>query len=149
MADFTVIAIIMCNSSFPRLSQQVVNPCGSKRQLPLAVAGHQPDGDIRVLTRGAGKYVRDLSCVWREPVKLSVYEDTHRKQRNPRMPDSAGEVDGESAPRQHFPVTEAAFETAKHEAIGKFNTVCHIPQTNQFINLDHGKGRGPSAAPAR
>ena len=50
---------------------------------------------------------------------------------------------------KHFPVTEAAFETAKHEAIGKFNTVCHIPQTNQFINLDHGKGRGPSAAPAR
>ncbi len=44
-----------------------------------------------------------------------------------------------------FPATEAAFRMAKCEAIGKFNIVCHIPQTNQLINLDHGRGAGPTA----
>jgi hypothetical protein len=41
-----------------------------------------------------------------------------------------------------FPATEAAFRAAKREAIGKFKIVCHIPATNQFINLDHGRGKG-------
>jgi hypothetical protein len=41
-----------------------------------------------------------------------------------------------------FPATKLAFQAAKHEAIGKFNIVCHIPQTDQFINLDHGRGKG-------
>jgi hypothetical protein len=41
-----------------------------------------------------------------------------------------------------FPATATAFQAAKREAIGKFNIVCHIPTTNQFINLDHGRGRG-------
>jgi len=41
-----------------------------------------------------------------------------------------------------FPATKIAFQAAKHEAIGKFNIVCHIPQTDQFINLDHGRGKG-------
>lgn len=41
-----------------------------------------------------------------------------------------------------FRTTVSAFTTAKQEAIGKFNIVCHIPQTNQFVNLDHGKGKG-------
>jgi len=51
-----------------------------------------------------------------------------------------------------FPATATAFRAAKLEAIGKFNIVCHIPGTNQFINLDHGRGKGmpvvalPSAA---
>jgi hypothetical protein len=41
-----------------------------------------------------------------------------------------------------FPATEVAFRAAKCEAIGKFNIVCHIPATNQFVNLDHGRGKG-------
>jgi hypothetical protein len=41
-----------------------------------------------------------------------------------------------------YPATSAAFRAAKQEAIGKFNIVCHIPGTNQFINLDHGRGAG-------
>jgi hypothetical protein len=41
-----------------------------------------------------------------------------------------------------YPASRTAFRAAKLEAIGKFNIVCHIPQTNQFINLDHGRGTG-------
>jgi hypothetical protein len=41
-----------------------------------------------------------------------------------------------------FPATRMAFRAAKLEAIGRFNIVCHIPQTDQFINLDHGRGAG-------
>ena len=44
-----------------------------------------------------------------------------------------------------FRSTMTAFTAAKQEAIGKFNIVCHIPQTNQFVNLDHGKGKGALA----
>jgi hypothetical protein len=41
-----------------------------------------------------------------------------------------------------FRATEAAFEAAKREPIRKFNIVCYIPQTGQFINMDHGHGKG-------
>jgi len=41
-----------------------------------------------------------------------------------------------------FGATRTAFEVAKHEPIGRFNIVCYIPQTGQFINLDHGRGKG-------
>jgi hypothetical protein len=41
-----------------------------------------------------------------------------------------------------FPATRLAFRAAKLESIGKFNIVCHIPGTNQFVNLDHGRGAG-------
>jgi hypothetical protein len=43
---------------------------------------------------------------------------------------------------KRFPATEAAFQIAKREAIGKFNIVFHIPETNQFVNMDHGRGKG-------
>jgi hypothetical protein len=39
-----------------------------------------------------------------------------------------------------FVNSQLAFRAAKLEAIGKFNVVCYIPQTEQFINLDHGRG---------
>jgi hypothetical protein len=47
-------------------------------------------------------------------------------------------------PRQAkpFPKTEAAFQAAKQEAIGRFNIVFYIQTTNQFVNLDHGRGKG-------
>ena len=41
-----------------------------------------------------------------------------------------------------FQASEAAIQVAKSEAIGKFNIVGHIPATNQFINMDHGRGKG-------
>ena len=43
---------------------------------------------------------------------------------------------------QRFPASAAALKIAKAELIGKFNIVCHIPATNQFVNLDHGRGKG-------
>lgn len=46
---------------------------------------------------------------------------------------------------KHFPATITAFRAAKQLAIGKFNIVGHIAETNQFINLDHGSGKGQSA----
>ena len=45
-----------------------------------------------------------------------------------------------------FPATRTAFRAARQEAIGRFNIVCYIPQTNQFVNLDHGRGAGWSEA---
>jgi len=51
---------------------------------------------------------------------------------------------------KNFGATEVAFQVAKKEPIGKFNIVFYIAQTEQFINLDHGKGKGiaePAASP--
>jgi hypothetical protein len=45
-----------------------------------------------------------------------------------------------------FGATEAAFEAAKQEPVGKFNIVCYITQTKQFINLNHGRGKGVAEA---
>jgi len=43
-----------------------------------------------------------------------------------------------------FAATEAAFQIAKKELIRKFNIVWYIAQTRQFINLEHGRGKGPA-----
>jgi len=45
---------------------------------------------------------------------------------------------------KNFGATEAAFAVAKKEPIGKFNIVFYIAQTQQFINMDHGRGKGPA-----
>src|SRR5664279_4016537 len=47
---------------------------------------------------------------------------------------------------KNFGATEAAFAVAKKEPIGKFNIVFYIPQTQQFINMDHGRGKGLAEA---
>ena len=47
-----------------------------------------------------------------------------------------------------FGATEMAFEVAKKEPVGKFNIVCYIGQTKQFINLNHGRGKGVAEAGA-
>jgi hypothetical protein len=47
---------------------------------------------------------------------------------------------------KNFGATEAAFAVAKNEPIGKFNIVFFIPQTKQFINMDHGRGKGLAEA---
>ena len=47
---------------------------------------------------------------------------------------------------KNFGATGAAFEVAKKEPIGRFNIVFYIPQTKQFINMDHGRGKGLAEA---
>lgn len=52
---------------------------------------------------------------------------------------------------KRFPASAVAYQFAKREVIGKFNIVGHIPASNQFVNLDHGRGKGVpsvSAPPA-
>lgn len=43
---------------------------------------------------------------------------------------------------KRFGNTHSAFAAAKQELIQKFNIVSYFPQTRQFVNLDHGKGKG-------
>ena len=38
--------------------------------------------------------------------------------------------------------SSTAFAAAKREPIGKFNIVGYILETKQFINLNHGRGKG-------
>jgi hypothetical protein len=47
-----------------------------------------------------------------------------------------------STEAKRFPQTDTAFDAAKKEPIGRFNIVGYIPETHQFINLSHGRGRG-------
>ena len=47
-----------------------------------------------------------------------------------------------------FAVANAAFAAAKQEPIGKFNIVCYIAQSKQFINLNHGHGKGAETGTA-
>ena len=44
--------------------------------------------------------------------------------------------------------TGTAFDVAKKESVGKFNIVGYIPETRQFINLNHGRGRGATETTA-
>ena len=44
--------------------------------------------------------------------------------------------------------TGLAFKAAKQEAVGKFNIVGYVAETKQFINLDHGKGKGAAEVAA-
>jgi hypothetical protein len=63
---------------------------------------------------------------------------------------SAGQWTKNPLGGKSYPATRIAFRAARQEAIGKFNIVCHIPETNQFINLDHGRGAGlPDVAEER
>lgn len=43
---------------------------------------------------------------------------------------------------KRFATRETAVQAAKQEAIGRFNIVWHILASNQFVNLDHGRGKG-------
>lgn len=46
-----------------------------------------------------------------------------------------------------FGTSRLAARAGKQEPIGKFNIVLHIPATNQFVNLDHGRGKGIFPSP--
>jgi hypothetical protein len=43
---------------------------------------------------------------------------------------------------ERFPNGRLAFHAARLEAIDQFNIVGYIPETNQFINFNHGRGIG-------
>jgi len=47
-----------------------------------------------------------------------------------------------AADGRRFLKTPAAFDAAKREAIDRFNIVGYFPGTRQFVNLNHGRGRG-------
>jgi len=47
---------------------------------------------------------------------------------------------------KNFKATGTAFDVAKKEPIGRFNIVFYISKTKQFINMDHGRGKGPAEA---
>jgi hypothetical protein len=44
--------------------------------------------------------------------------------------------------------TALACKAAKQESVGKFNIVGYIAETKQFINLDHGRGKGAAEVAA-
>jgi hypothetical protein len=46
----------------------------------------------------------------------------------------------------NFGTTQTAFSAAKKEAIRKFNIVRYFSGTEQFINMDHGSGKGKETA---
>jgi hypothetical protein len=52
-----------------------------------------------------------------------------------------------AAEGKSFGATGAAFQAAKKEPIGRFNIVSYISKTEQFINMDHGRGKGLEANP--
>jgi hypothetical protein len=47
-----------------------------------------------------------------------------------------------AAEGKDFGTTGTAFEVAKKEPMGKFNIVAYIAGSKQFLNLDHGRGKG-------
>jgi hypothetical protein len=55
-----------------------------------------------------------------------------------------------AAESRRFPGTSQATKAGKLEPIGRFNIVGYIPETKQFINLNHGRGKGvPEVVPAQ
>jgi hypothetical protein len=50
-----------------------------------------------------------------------------------------------AAEGKNFGATGSAFAVAKKELIGKFNIVGYTAETRQFINMNHGKGKGAEA----
>ena len=47
-----------------------------------------------------------------------------------------------SAEAHHFTSTVHALRIAKQEPVGKFNIIGYFPTTWQFVNLNHGRGKG-------
>ena len=43
---------------------------------------------------------------------------------------------------KNFGATRVAFDIAKKEPIGNFNIVAYFPITKQFVNMNHGRGKG-------
>jgi hypothetical protein len=47
---------------------------------------------------------------------------------------------------KHFMGISSAFTAAENEPIHKFNIVGYFSETKQFVNMDHGSGKGSVAA---
>jgi len=60
---------------------------------------------------------------------------------------SDGRWTKESSQGASFATTRAALTAAKSEPIGKFNIVGQFGGSEQFINLDCGRGKGASSRP--
>lgn len=58
---------------------------------------------------------------------------------------ASGEWSNNPGAGRSFGATNAAVQAARREPIHRFNIVCYIAQTKQFINLDHGRGKGSEA----
>ena len=43
---------------------------------------------------------------------------------------------------QPFRSTAHAFRVGRQEPVGRFNVIGYFPTTWQFVNLDHGRGKG-------
>lgn len=48
---------------------------------------------------------------------------------------------------QVFASTRVACAAGRRESIGRFNVVGYFSDTSQFINMDHGRGKGSGADP--
>jgi hypothetical protein len=55
---------------------------------------------------------------------------------------TGGQWTGTASEGTSFSSTRAAFATAKKEPMGRFNIVWVMADTGQFINMDHGTGKG-------
>jgi hypothetical protein len=53
-----------------------------------------------------------------------------------------------AAEGKDFGATGTAFDAAKKEPMGKFNIVAYIAESRQFINMNHGRGKGISETSA-
>lgn len=49
-----------------------------------------------------------------------------------------------AAKGKSFATTQAAFDEGRKEPIHRFNVVLCVPQSQQLINLNHGRGKGPA-----
>jgi hypothetical protein len=47
----------------------------------------------------------------------------------------------------NFAATQTAYIAAKREPIRKFNIVRYFSNTKQFVNMDHGTGKGRETTP--
>ena len=43
---------------------------------------------------------------------------------------------------KNFGATGVAFDIAKQEPMGRFNIVAYFSITKQFVNMNHGRGKG-------
>lgn len=77
------------------------------------------------------------------PMKIIIEDaETHK------FLTSSGDWTNKPADGTTFTSTHTACAAARREPIGKFNIVGYFADTRQFINMDHGKGKGESAPPS-
>jgi len=107
--------------------------------LPHGLAGCLP----KAATKWPAKiYFALCAACASDCVKLIVYEHPHRRRGHSEVFHQRRFVEQTVTEGKHFSGTATAFKAAKQESVGKFNIVGYVTETKQFINLDHGKGKG-------